>query len=376
MSSLSQFYSVALRRYIGVLIAATVFLIWLGAATTTEQAGMAFADWPLSQGSINPDGWLKFLPLFLEHSHRLSAKLVGFLTLGLLIWTYGSTSKKRGFEVLGIFLFLALIFGVFIASGSERVSASRKQLLLTTGVVSSLIPVGWLIVSWLRRGWTLLQKLSALALLMVTAQAFFGGLRVTEISDSWAVFHGCFAQAFFCVLILIAIVASPKWEGSRPVVAHRSRSALMSFTTISVCVVVTQLALGALMRHHHRFGLADSGIVKTGGELVPAFDHPIITIMFFHKVTALAIFLLAFVFFGWLVRQKNMDVRFVRFQSIVAGLLVAQVTLGVLVIVTEKSFWITNFHVINGLAILACAFSIFIWAIRSKNEVLIAADSR
>ncbi|MDB4657278.1 COX15/CtaA family protein [Verrucomicrobiales bacterium] len=372
----SQTYSVALRRYIVVLLAATVFLIWWGAATTTEGAGMAFADWPLSHGSINPEGWLKYLAPFLEHTHRLFANLVGFLTLGLLIWTYGSTSKKRGLEVLGIFLLLTLIFGIFIASGRERFSAERKQMLLLIGVISSLIPIGWLIVSWFRRGWSLIQKIAGLAFLMVTAQAIFGGLRVTEISDSWAVFHGCFAQAFFCVLILIAIVASPNWEGIRPVVAHRSRSALMSFATISVSVVVTQLALGALMRHHHRFGLADSGIVKTGGELVPAFDHPIITIMFFHKVTALAIFLLAFVFFGWLVRQKNMDVRFVRFQSIVAGLLVAQVTLGVLVIVTEKSFWITNFHVLNGLAILACAFSILVWAIRSKNEVLIAADSR
>jgi heme A synthase len=33
-----------------------------------------------------------------------------------------------------------------------------------------------------------------------------------------------------------------------------------------------------------------------------------------------------------------------------------QVTLGIFVILTGKSFWITNFHVINGLALIALAF--------------------
>jgi heme A synthase len=45
-----------------------------------------------------------------------------------------------------------------------------------------------------------------------------------------------------------------------------------------------------------------------------------------------------------------------RLLGLVAVLLVAQLTLGVAVIATGKSFWITNFHVLNGLAILALSF--------------------
>jgi len=33
-------------------------LVTLGAFTTTIGAGMAFPDWPLSNGSLNPKGWL------------------------------------------------------------------------------------------------------------------------------------------------------------------------------------------------------------------------------------------------------------------------------------------------------------------------------
>ena len=34
-------------------------LVTLGAFTTSIGAGMAFPDWPLSNGSINPEGWLR-----------------------------------------------------------------------------------------------------------------------------------------------------------------------------------------------------------------------------------------------------------------------------------------------------------------------------
>ena len=33
-------------------------LVILGAFTTSIGAGMVFADWPLSNGSLNPPGWM------------------------------------------------------------------------------------------------------------------------------------------------------------------------------------------------------------------------------------------------------------------------------------------------------------------------------
>ena len=52
---------------------AAFWLIFTGGHTTTSGAGMAFPDWPLSNGSLNPDGWLTNFFMLLEHGHRLTA---------------------------------------------------------------------------------------------------------------------------------------------------------------------------------------------------------------------------------------------------------------------------------------------------------------
>src|SRR5579862_4622869 len=67
--------------------AAWVFvLVTHGAFTTSINAGMAFPDWPLSNGSLNPPGWLRNISMFAEHSHRLSAGVMTVLTLILAAW--------------------------------------------------------------------------------------------------------------------------------------------------------------------------------------------------------------------------------------------------------------------------------------------------
>ncbi len=60
----------------------------MGGGDDHQQAGMVFADWPLSLGTVNPPGWLEHMIPFLEHSHRLLAKLVGNLVLALFAWSY------------------------------------------------------------------------------------------------------------------------------------------------------------------------------------------------------------------------------------------------------------------------------------------------
>ena len=56
-----------------------------GGFTTSINAGMAFLDWPLSNGSINPPGWLTESDKFAEHSHRLAATGLGILAIALAI---------------------------------------------------------------------------------------------------------------------------------------------------------------------------------------------------------------------------------------------------------------------------------------------------
>lgn len=364
--------------YTRLVVFVALLLIWWGAATTTKQAGMVFADWPLSLGTFNPPGWLDYMVPFLEHSHRLLAKLVGFLVLGLFCWSY-VRSWKKALEILGLVLFMGLILGIFIAAGSERFDPGRKRMFLTIGLVLASVPIGWLIWSWKARNWNLLQKLSALALLMVTTQAILGGLRVTEISDAFAVVHGCFAQAFFCVLLLTAMVAGSRWEGGGFSVPLSRRRSLKWTGGILVALVALQLVFGAFMRHYHRVGLPDDGLLRTQGQWIPEFNEPVIAALFLHKFNALCIFLfIVGMIIRFLTRKEKEDRQGFRFLVTIFGLLCFQIILGLSVIGTDKSFWVTNVHVLNGLAILALSFmfSVNAWREKGTPERFASAEGR
>lgn len=76
-----------------LLWAAVVFQA--GGFTTTIGAGMAFLDWPLSNGSVNPPGWLTDLDRFAEHSHRLAAFKLGLIAVGIAV-LHGLREPRRG----------------------------------------------------------------------------------------------------------------------------------------------------------------------------------------------------------------------------------------------------------------------------------------
>jgi len=264
------------------------------------------------------------------------------------------------------------VLGVFIAAGSERFDAELKRRLLLTALALSVLPIAWLVWSWRSRSWNLIQKLTALALLMVTTQAIFGGLRVTEISNAFAVVHGCFAQCFFCVLILIVMVSGESWQRS----GFTGNSALLRRCRLAggglVVIVLMQLIFGASMRHFHRHALPDDDLFLTQGQWIPSFEDPMIALLFLHKFTAFALLLFVvgmFLRLGGAVANPSLARLATprRHVGAILGLIGVQITLGLTVIGTDKSFWVTNVHVLNGLLILALAFVFAVRAIRGKS---------
>jgi cytochrome c oxidase assembly protein subunit 15 len=137
-------------------------LVILGAYTTSIGAGMVFADWPLSNGSLNPAGWMDDLAMFAEHSHRLSAGVMSTLTIALAVWIWRTEER-----------------------------------------------------AWLRR-------VAVFAVVLVLVQALVGGLRVlldrqhvemvnTSVGRLFAMLHACLAQLFVCTLIAIAAGCTRSW---------------------------------------------------------------------------------------------------------------------------------------------------------------------
>ena len=84
------------------------------------------------------------------------------------------------------------------------------------------------------------------ALAAVVAQGVLGGLTVIFLlPTAVSVAHACLAQTFFCLVVTIAVVTSPRWrDGGRP-----ATSAILRIGAGTVAVVFLQLLVGAVMRH-------------------------------------------------------------------------------------------------------------------------------
>ncbi len=180
-----------LSRFAFMTVGATFLLLTIGGIVSSKGVGMAVPDWPTTFGEN-----MFFFPfskmvggIFYEHSHRLMGSLVGFLTIGLtsLIWW---KEERR-----------------------------------------------W--VKWV----------SVVALISVILQGIMGGLRVVEISTSFAVAHGVFAHLFFSLVVCIALFLTDFWRN--PIASNHNENhlklrKLSIYTTIAIYI---QLILGAIYRH-------------------------------------------------------------------------------------------------------------------------------
>lgn len=332
-------------------------LIWWGAAVTTEDVGLAVPDWPLCFGRLNPEGWYKIPALLLEHGHRWIATIIGFQVLGLYFWQF-SQYRPSLLEAAGI-----------IITGLAYLILVYKQALVPAFVVLFLGFV-WLVLQWVGHRWTLLRGLTTTALFLVIFQASLGGLRVLKMSDPLGISHGTTGQLFFCLLVFIALASSSTWQQGRITMRAELRQKARVFTTLLFAAVSAQLVIGAILRHTQRTYLAAQDILTTGGLLLPALNPSDVFVLFLHKYWGFMVAAIVIVI-AWSARRWFAEIPGLK---IVPRLLLVtplvQVALGVAVILTGKSFWVTNFHVLNGLGLLVCSFLLMVaaWAARPHPE--------
>ncbi|HEV2915992.1 MAG TPA: COX15/CtaA family protein [Pyrinomonadaceae bacterium] len=176
-----------LHRFTLFVTCATFVLIVAGALVTSNGAGLAAPDWPLSWGRVFPP---MVGNLFYEHGHRLIATSVGLLTIALNVWLW----------------------------------KSEKRL-------------------WVRR-------LGLVALAAVIAQGLLGGLTVKLMLPVWvSSAHACLAQLFFCTLVSLSVFTAPAWSDPRPVIEETDGPSLRPLCVAAFAVTFIQLVLGATLRH-------------------------------------------------------------------------------------------------------------------------------
>jgi len=297
-------------------------LVILGAFTTSIGAGMVFADWPLSNGSLNPAGWMDDLAMFAEHSHRLSAGVMSTVTIVLALWIW--RTEERG---------------------------------------------------WLR-------KLAIYAVVLVLVQALVGGLRVlldhrhvamvdTSVGRLFAMLHACLAQLFVCNLIAIAVSCSSGWIKGGVTLDDSVRRA----GVICCALLFVQLGIAAVMRHSFA-GLAIPTFpysTPNGGLLPEAWNFRV-GIHFAHRAMA-AVLAIALIWFSYKVRLSDGASIGMRIgASLLVGLLAMQIVLGAQIIWTQRSAATTTGHVAIGALTLAVTFWLTWLASRTKVEGRFAHD--
>ena len=113
--------------------------ITVGALVTTLKAGMAFADWPTSDGQnmlLYP--WLNDLrhtDKFVEHGHRLAGMLIGFVSIAFVAITFWK--EPRGWVRLGSVLILVAVISQGLLGGM-RVLLNQQVLAMTHSITGGL----------------------------------------------------------------------------------------------------------------------------------------------------------------------------------------------------------------------------------------------
>jgi len=176
-----------LNRFAILVACATFFLIIAGALVTSNGAGLATSDWPLSNGQFFPR---MVGNLFWEHGHRMVATTVGILTIAL---------------------------AVFIRLKEKR--------------------------EWV---W----KLALFALIAVVAQGLLGALTVKmNLPLAVSAAHATLAQLFFCTTVSIAVFTSKSWIAAEPLHEDKDVLPLRYLCAAALVTIFLQLILGATLRH-------------------------------------------------------------------------------------------------------------------------------
>src|SRR5438093_8122837 len=297
--AVSEAEGVGLHRFALFTTVCTALLIFVGGLVTSTESGLSVPDWPTTYG------WNMFtFPLskwvggiFYEHTHRIVASFVGFLTIVLTIWTF---------------------------LGEKRVR---------------------------------LRWLSAAALSAVILQGVLGGLTVLFLLPApISTLHACLAQTFFCLVIAIAVFTSPQWKRGLPFIGSDAETfSLPSLCAATTAAVYVQLILGALMRHTAA-GLAIPDFPLALGHIIPPFTSNKVIIHFAHRVGAVVVSTLIVWTFNRIARSYSDH--FLLFKPAVAmfTLVIVQLVLGALTVWTKKAVIPTTAHVLTGALVLASSF--------------------
>jgi len=211
-------YQPAVHRFAVATACAALLPITIGALVTTMNWGMAFLDWPSSDGHnmlLYP--WLQAAThKFAEHGHRLAGMLIGLISAALMLVAW------------------------------------KKESRMWVRVLATLIPF------------------------CVLAQGILGGMRVLANDPRMAMFHGAFAAVVFTLMAALALVTGRRWIDAPVNDRDAEVEWLKPLAVAAPLVLAIQYLLGGTLRHlgmslHEHIGLAVLAVLLIIAAAVGAF---------------------------------------------------------------------------------------------------------
>jgi heme a synthase len=314
-----------LNRFIWFTAFATLLLICSGGMVTSKNVGLAVPDWPTTFGYnmflFPVSKWIG--GVLFEHTHRLIASTVGFLTLILAAWLWRDEDRQ-----------------------------------------------------WVR-------TLGLLAVAAVILQGILGGLRVTMLKDQIGIFHACLAQAFLALIVFIGLVRTSVWQNLATTNDSIRTGSIKTIAVVTTIAIYVQLALGATMRHQHK-DLAILDFPTANGQWIPDTSNAALAkinawrdaralsdvdafqiwLQMAHRLFAVLIGL-GVVWFAVKTSNDARDVPALRRLSIFwVVLFLLQFTLGASTIWSNKAADVATAHVAVGALMLS--FGVSAWAFSSR----------
>ena len=298
------------HRYAQFVVLCTVLLIGAGGLVTSTGSGLSVPDWPTTYGwnmfTFPMSKWVGGIRY--EHTHRLIASTVGFLTIVLAIWTWKIEPRR-----------------------------------------------------WVRR-------LGFTALGAVILQGLLGGLTVIFfLPPAISIGHASLAQLFFCLTVTMATVTSPAWRNAVDPVEDPLLRRLAAVTT---ALIYVQIIVGATMRHNDA-GLAIPDFPLAFGQLLPPDWNARIAIHFAHRVGALVVSLAIMATVAHIFYHHPRRAELMRPAVGLLVLLSMQITLGAFVIWSGKNPAINTVHVVNGALVLGTSLMLTLRCYRAGFERLV-----
>jgi heme a synthase len=310
-------YQPWLERFCHLAIFFAALVLLMGGETTSNQAGMAFLTWPLSNGSLNPAGWLENLSMFCEHSHRLLAGTLSTLTIAAAVWIQFTESRR-----------------------------------------------------WVRRlAWILVGT--------ILAQALLGGFRVLldNANTHWAtntvalglrVAHAMVAEVTVGLWVTVTVALSRGWM-VRGVGAKLVAPRVRRWGHIACAAIFLQIFIGAVMRHSG-YGLAIPTFPAStlDGALLPAAWSWPVAVNFAHRVGAGVVTVTILGLAASVFRDAAARRQLGSWMVMILLVVTVQIGLGAEVIWSNKNPNVATAHLLTGAFLLASTWVLTLLSYRSK----------